>query len=242
MGGLSAPLFRAEETPTLRLDDGRIVALRIRPKANARRIVLSVDVATGALNLSVPRRVSRAAAIDFAKSKSGWILARLATMPPRIAFVNGATIPFLGRTLRLRHASELRGLAERQGDELRIGGDVAFLSRRTTDWLKREAKREFWERSQAKAERIGRSLREVALRDSRSRWGSAGPGGRLMFCWRLIMAPEHVVDYVAAHEVAHLAHADHGPSFWALARSLAVDAAGARRWLRREGARLFRFG
>jgi predicted metal-dependent hydrolase len=242
MGGLTRLPLRAEDPPTLRLDDGRIVELRIRPKANARRIVLSVDVATGALNLSVPRRVSRVAAIDFARSKAGWILARLATLPPRIAFVDGAEVPFLGEALRLRHVPAHRGLAERRGNDICVGGDPAFMSRRTVDWLKREARREFWARARVMAERADRRVREIALRDSRSRWGSSGPDGRLMFCWRLIMAPQFVVDYVVAHEVAHLAHADHGPRFWALAKSLTGDVAEARRWLRREGARLFRFG
>lgn len=231
-----------EPDATLRLDDGREVALRLRPKANARRITLSVDVENGWLNVTLPRRASRGAAIDFARSKSGWILSRLATLPPRIPFGDGVVLPYLGARLTLRHRPDMRGAVERIGDEVLVAGDGVFFARRVTDWLKREARGECRMRAAAKASTIERRIGEVAVRDTKSRWGSCGPGGKLMFCWRLILAPDHVLDYVVAHEVAHLVHASHGPRFWSLAETLAVDAPSARRWLRREGARLFRFG
>ena len=78
----------------------------------------------------------------------------------------------------------------------------------------------------------------LALRDTRSRWGSCTHEGRLMYSWRLAMAPPEVLDYVAAHEVAHLAHMDHSPRFWAAVATLMPGYAPRRAWLRRNGADL----
>jgi predicted metal-dependent hydrolase len=91
------------------------------------------------------------------------------------------------------------------------------------------------------AARLGRGFGRLTLRDTRSRWGSCSSAGDLMFSWRLVMAPPEVLDYVAAHEVAHLAHMHHGPAFWAEVRRLYGDHRAARGWLRREGAALHRF-
>lgn len=236
--------LQAETAATLVLDDGREISLRFRVRPNARRITLSIDVEAGALNVTLPRRASRTAALDFARSKSGWILHRLSTLPPRRPFEDGAVVPILGIDHVIRHCPEMkgRGMLERVEGELRVAGDAQFLRRRVTEWLKREAKRECGERAHIKAASIDKRIGDISLRDTTSRWGSCGPDGRLMFCWRLIMAPDYVLDYVVAHEVAHLAFASHGPRFWALATRLTQDAPSARRWLRREGARLFRFG
>ncbi|MCD6073245.1 MAG: hypothetical protein K0Q70_128, partial [Rhodospirillales bacterium] len=79
-------------------------------------------------------------------------------------------------------------------------------------------------------------------RDTRSRWGSCTPDGKLSFCWRLILTPEWVLDYVVAHEVAHLAHLNHGPKFWATVKSLDVKPEQARAWLDVHAERLQRIG
>lgn len=226
----------------LRLDDGREVELRFRHRPNARRITLSVDAETGGLNVTMPRRASRSVALDFAKSKAGWILGRLSALPPRQAFRDGMEITILGVPHRLRHCPEKKGLVGRAHDEIHIPGEVALSSGRLLRWLKSEARRECVDRATAKARLIEKQVREVAVRDTKSRWGSCAPDGRLMFCWRLILAPDFVFDYVIAHEVAHLVYAGHGPRFWALTARLTADVPGARAWLRRQGAGLHRIG
>ena len=92
------------------------------------------------------------------------------------------------------------------------------------------------------AAEIGRKVTRVSLRDTRSRWGSCAPDGRLSFCWRLVLAPPLVVDYVVAHEVAHLCHLDHGPRFWQVVERLTPHRGEAQLWLRSNGARLLRAG
>ena len=87
---------------------------------------------------------------------------------------------------------------------------------------------------------LGRPYRRLTLRDTRSRWGSCTAGGDLMFSWRLVMAPPEVLDYVAAHEVAHLARMDHSPAFWAVVAGLCPAHEGPRAWLRERGGELHR--
>ena len=112
-----------------------------------------------------------------------------------------------------------------------------------TDFLKAEARREIGVRARAKAGQLGMPIKAIALRDTRTRWGSCSRKGGLTFSWRLILAPEFVLDYVVAHEVAHLKEMNHGPRFWALCESLTTaDAKVARAWLRANGGALHAYG
>ena len=123
-----------------------------------------------------------------------------------------------------------------------MSGRAEHLPRRVRDYLKAEAKQELSVRSHDKAAAIGQRVTRVTLRDTKSRWGSCSHQGALSYSWRLILAPESVLDYVAAHEVAHLVHMDHSPSFWRLVADLHPDPDSARAWLKRDGSALWRYG
>ena len=112
-------------------------------------------------------------------------------------------------------------------------GDPAHLPRRVRDHLTALAKRDFAARARATAARIGKGIARVGVRDPKSRWGSCSSSGALSFSWRLIFAPEAVIDYVVAHEVAHLVEMNHGPRFWRLVATLVPDVDKPRAWLRR---------
>jgi hypothetical protein len=103
------------------------------------------------------------------------------------------------------------------------------------------ARAEVADRARRLAARIGRKLGRVGVRDTKSRWGSCSGRGNLSFSWRLVFAPEPVINYVVAHEVAHLAEMNHGPRFWRLVESLSPDSAAARAWLKRHRSRLFSY-
>ncbi len=122
-------------------------------------------------------------------------------------------------------------------------GQPAHTERRVRDFLKAEARRQIVERAQAKAAIAGRKIRRISLRDTRSRWGSCASGGNLNFSWRLVLAPDGVLDYVVAHEVAHLVHMNHSPAFWQTVATLTdADVKAQRAWLRRHGNGLFAYG
>jgi predicted metal-dependent hydrolase len=126
--------------------------------------------------------------------------------------------------------------------EIRVRGDPIHLPRRVRDYLAAFARDELARRARPLAARIGHQITRVSVRDTRSRWGSCSAKGNLSFSWRLIFAPEEVVDYVVAHEVAHLAEMNHGPRFWRLVETLAPGNARQRRWLDRHRAELLSYG
>jgi hypothetical protein len=216
------------------------VALRRNPRA--RRLVLSIDPADAVPALVIPPFVSLGEAQAFLDSRRHWLFRRLAAMPRRIPFLDGATIPFRGETLTLRHLAGSRSAAMRQGDVLVVGGEAAHLSRRVSDWLKVQAKQSFSAIAAQKAPLIGRPAPRVAVRDPRRQWGSCSADGTLRISWRLVLAPPPVTDYVIAHEVAHLAEMNHSRAFWAIVARLTPHMATARIWLRRHGQTLLRYG
>ena len=222
--------------------EGRSLPLRIRRHPRARRLTLRVDSAAEGAVLTIPATAPIEDGVDWARRKSAWLLGMIEGLPPRVAFVDGAVIPFLGIGHRICHRPDQKGVVWRDNGQIHVAGSPEFLARRVTDWLKREARREIAARVAAKAERLGHQAGRIGLRDTRSRWGSCSSNGNLSFCWRLIMAPESVLDYVVAHEVAHLAVRDHSDRFWATVATLTENPVTARTWLRRHGEGLHRYG
>lgn len=231
----------AADMLTLELD-GHAVPLFVRRSTRARRMSLKVEPQSDRIRLTLPRQTSLRDGLAFARSERVWLLRRLAELPPRVPFEDGARVPYRGCERRIRHVGRLRGTVALDDDEIRVPGLPEHLSRRLGDWLRGEARAAVAAASYRHAERLGVDIRRLAVRDMRSRWGSCSGDGRLSFCWRLILAPEWVLDYVAAHEVAHLRHMNHGPDFWREVRQLGVDARRAEAWLRAHGAALHRFG
>lgn len=169
----------------------------------------------------------------FAGDKADWVRSILATAAPRRAIGPGATVPFEGRMLTAVAASVRAVRVE--GDQLIVPGDPARMATRIAAFLKLAARQRLQAESERYAALIGRPIRAITLRDTRSRWGSCTHDGRLMYSWRLIMAPPEVLSYVAAHEVAHLKELNHSSDFWAIVARLMPDYARHRRWLRSHG-------
>jgi predicted metal-dependent hydrolase len=220
---------------------GSEIALAVRRSPRARRITLRIDPVRAYAELIVPRRVGLAEALRFAEGKRAWIAQRLAALPEAVRFAEGTVIPVGGELLTIRnHAG--RGPVRREGDALLVGGSPEHHGRRVRDWLKAHARTVLGQRSRELASRIGRRVTGIRLGDPKSRWGSCSPDGGLAYSWRLILAPPDVLDYVVAHEVAHLQELNHGRRFWRLVGELVPDVDGPRAWLRRNGTRLLRYG
>ena len=215
--------------------------LRVRRSRRARRFLLHVDVA-GAAELVIPRRAAFADGMAFAREKAGWIESHLARVPRPVPFADGHRIPLLGESLRIRHVEQLFEDFWRQRSDLFVACAQPELPRRVESWLRAEAGRQIRARARDKADVIDRRIARISLRDTRSQWGSCSHNGNLNFSWRLVMAPEPVLDYVVAHEVAHLAELNHTRRFWNVVDGLCDDVDGSRAWLRRHGAELHRYG
>jgi predicted metal-dependent hydrolase len=217
------------------------IAIRVSPRA--RRLSLRVDAATRGVELVLPRRFSADAAIGFVARHRGWIAARVAAMPPPLRLADGATVPVFGVPHRIRRVVEPEAPTVTLIDgEIRVRGDPVHLPRRVIDHLKALARRDFAARARTLAARLGKNVTRVGVRDPKSRWGSCSSKGVLSFSWRLVFAPEPIVQYVVAHEVAHLIEMNHGPRFWRIVASLVPDSAGPRAWLRRHRAELLAYG
>lgn len=209
------------------------VHVTLRRSARARRFSLRVSRTDGQVTLTLPRWAAEAEALAFARDKGAWVTEALARMAPLAPLGFGATVTFEGRILVLSAAPVRAPRIE--GDALLLPPDPARVGVRLVAFLRLMARQRLQEACTRHAAALGRPFTRITLRDTRSRWGSCAADGRLMFSWRLILAPPEVLDYVAAHEVAHLAEMNHSPAFWAVVARLCPGYAAPRAWLKQHG-------
>ncbi|MGB3315571.1 MAG: SprT family zinc-dependent metalloprotease [Albidovulum sp.] len=214
------------------------VELTLRRSSRARRFSLRVSQLDGKVTLSMPARAREAEALAFAYGKADWVRQALlqSARPERLA--PGHVMPFEGRSLTVSVAP-VRSVCI-LGDEILVPASAADVGVRVRAYLKLAARQRLQAASEVYAGRLGRSFARLTLRDTRSRWGSCTADGCLMYSWRLIMAPQDVLNYVAAHEVAHLEEMNHSEAFWTVVGRLMPDYARHRRWLRTHGPSLHR--
>lgn len=223
----------------------RTAPLVARVNRRARRLIVRVDPVSGRVMVTAPSKRALPEALRFAAARALWIRARLDEAAAARPFVAGGVCPYLGVEHRIVHQGPARAaVTRRAGDQpsLLVGGDPAHLNRRLTDWLRREARDALTARADDYAARLGRRRGPIRIRDTRSRWGSCASDGSLSFSWRLILAPPEILDYVAAHECAHLVHLNHSPAYWRTLKSLGVDAVAARAWFAAHGPALHAWG
>jgi predicted metal-dependent hydrolase len=224
------------------------VPVEVRRHSGARRLTLRVSKTRRAVVVTVPNQCRMDEAGRFLKSHIDWVRERLGRVPAPVPFVDGATIPLRGALHRLCFAGPRRGTpvvsAESSGDmpRLTVSGKVEHAPRRLKEWLFTQAHADLDERVSWHARNLGVRARRIGLRDQTTRWGSCSANGLLSFSWRLILAPSYVLDYVAAHEVAHLLEMNHGQRFWKLVAQSVPRREDAKSWLRREGTDLHRYG
>lgn len=216
------------------------VEVHLKRSARARRFSLRVSRLDGRVTLSVPARAREGEALAFLKGNEGWLRQTLSTLPGAAvkAVGPGSVIPVEGEDLVVTPALG-RGVRA-EGGQLLVPGREETMGPRVAAWLKVLARDRLALASTRYAGLVGRPYAALAIRDTRSRWGSCSPDGRLMYSWRLIMAPPAVLDYVAAHEVAHLVELNHSPAYWRVVTAICPDWKVHRAWLRAHGNTLHR--
>ena len=266
----AATVLPLEQTPVLRVPTvGCTVELRRSPRA--KRFSLKVSHTERAAILTLPNRGRVEDANAFLARHADWLRKQLERLPEPVPFVDGAIIPLRGELHRVKFAgpqrhgrivwqerdtasapvakassADWRNLSSQRFDapipSLHVSGDNEHAPRRFHDWLRAEVRKDVSACVEKYAKSLECSFKRIAIRDQATRWGSCSTTGTLSFSWRLIFAPPFVLDYVAAHEVAHLLEMNHGPRFWRLMRDAVPGMERARVWLKTYGAELHRFG
>ncbi len=215
------------------------IPLVLRRSSRARRISLRISQLDGRVTLTLPQRLPVDEALAFAQEKQVWIRKHLAARGTDIDVGLGAELPIGGMVHRVvqgrgRRVTFESGTVAVPGAEDRVGARLA-------GHLKQIARARLAEASDHYASKLGKPYARITLRDTRSRWGSCTTDGGLMYSWRLILAPPEVLDYVAAHEVAHLAEMNHSQAFWAQVERIYGGYSSPRKWLRTHGSDLHRY-
>lgn len=235
---------RPADAPDLRMHcvAGRELPLRIVENDRARRLTLRIEPGGRGLRITVPPGLRRGEVERFLDRHQGWLEARLARLPDRPQVRPGIRLPLRGRPHLIVHEPGRRGTVSLGEDDgvptLVVHGERNHLPRRLADFMKKEARRDIEALVARHTATVGRAAKAIRYKDTTSRWGSCTADGTLAFSWRIMMAPPTVIDYLVAHEVAHLREMNHGPKFWALCRQLCPRTDEARAWLKRNGAAL----
>jgi predicted metal-dependent hydrolase len=234
-----------KKVPSQRTVDvaGRSVPITISENARATRITLRIEPGGKALKLTIPQGLHHREVDDFLDRHHGWLQTRLAKFGTSSKLQHGGTIDIRGISHRIEHTGGLRGITQTavgpQGEAvLRVSGLPEHTGRRISTYLKKEARADLERLVAVHAKAVSKPVRSISMKDTRSRWGSCSYEGNLSFSWRIVMAPESVIDYLAAHEVAHLREMNHGPKFWALCESLCPHMEQSKAWLKRNGSQL----
>ena len=213
------------------------IEVTLRHSARAKRLSLRVSRLDGRVTLTLPRRAPAREGIAFLRAKETWLRGHLQNMRPAMAVDVGQSIPFRGRDMPIVLGKGRR--ARLTEDQIEVSGS-APAAPQVKALLRHNARDALAQASDKYAQQLSRAYSRLSIRDTRSRWGSCSTAGVLMYSWRLIMAPPEVLDYVAAHEVAHLVEMNHQPAFWAIVAQLCPDYKNHRHWLRENGDQLHR--
>lgn len=234
----------ADETRDLTIGE-RTIALRITANQRAKRLTLRILPAGKGLKLTRPPGVPSRTVDAFIERQRPWIAERIAGLPENPVLRPGVKVPLGGVPHRIDHRPG-RGVTRRTVEAgepvLVIHGDPAHAARRVADHLKACARSEIPTLVARHCKASGTQAAAIRYKDTSSRWGSCSSNGNLNFSWRIMMAPPAVINYLVAHEVAHLTEMNHGPRFWALCERLCPDTPRCRDWLKRNGTRLQAIG
>lgn len=215
------------------------LSVTLRRSARARRYSLRVSRLDGRVTLTLPMGAPQAEAVAFLRAREDWVRGHLARQPDLHRIDLGSRIPVAGQTRVLARAPD--GPPRLDGGHLFVSPRARAVGAQAEAVLKDEARARLSDTAHRAAQALGRRVTGLTLKDTRSRWGSCSAQGRLMFSWRLILAPPEVLDYVAIHEAAHLVEMNHSTAFWTQVARLCPDYPRHRDWLRLHGADLHRY-
>lgn len=234
----ASPL-RAERTLDV---DGRVLPVQVREHDRATRLTLRIVPGGKALRVTTPPHVRDAEIDEFVSRNRNWVAARIARLPQTVVLGDGAELSYLGLQHRIERTNKLRGVVaavERDGSRfLLVPGEAGQTGRKLHAFFRQQARTLLNEAVARHSASLGVRPKSIRITDSKSRWGSCSTTRTLSFSWRIVLAPPEVLDYLAAHEVAHLREMNHSKAFWNLVRQVCPQMERHKQWLRRHGATL----
>ena len=222
----------------IRLPDGSDLTLILKPHSRARRLKLRYDAARQAALITMPPRTSAATAMAFVERNLDWLAKQQENFADQETLGPDRYLSFLGHDHLILHQPDQSGRVKREEGRIIVGGPEGGFDVRLLNWLKKQARHHLEQAVTEKAIALGVEYHRIRIGDPKSRWGSCSSRKTLSFSWRLIMTPATVLDYVVAHEVAHLREMNHSPAFWREVDRLVDHRQQSRRWLRQHGPRL----
>ena len=218
----------------------------VETKINDRtkRISLRIDPSRNTAVLTHPRETSTSIIKNFIQNHLNWLSDKLSQIPNRVEFCDGAVLPILGEHYVIRHCPENFGNVWIQLNEsnlpmdLCVSGMSEHIPRRIKDWIKIKAREEMRTRSQNYAKILDRNINKVTVKDTKSRWGSCSSKGEINYNWKIIMAPDKIIDYLIVHELCHMIHFNHSKQFWSKVQEYISDYKERRLWLKNNSYRL----
>jgi len=229
--------------PTRALTSDNVIAfadftVEVKPHPRARRVTLRYNPKKSCFTVTTPKRTSKKFILEFLHTHQAWMAQQQRIAPPKADPVTTGIIPVEGHDRRIVHEEAVGVQVDLLFDTLLVRCKPERQQRAIQRFLKQHAEKIIVPLAREKARSIGKVISDISFRDTTSRWGSCSHDRKLSFSWRLIMAPFEVIDYVVAHEVAHLQHFDHSPDFWALCRTLSKDYTTGKHWLKLNGQHL----
>ena len=224
---------------------GESISVIVKVSKRAKNYKLSIPHGQMPL-LTVPKFGRWTEARSFLGKNAEWLAERLEDAVKPVPFVRGAVIPLRGVNHRLVPTGRVRGVVEVSTEDselvLLVPGGPEHHARRLLDWLKEEAAKDLAARSHHHARTLGVSFKSIVMRNQSTRWGSCSTTGKLNYNWRLILAPPFALDYVAAHEIAHLVEMNHSDRFWNTVKKTLPTMEAGRDWMRDHGRELMAYG
>ena len=234
-------LQKRDRDTSIRID-GELLPVKVVENDRAKRLTLRILPGGDGLKVTTPSHVDDEEIETFITRNKNWAAAKIARLPEKVKLVPDAIVPFKNRNHKIVSSGKLRGLVEIvECDDmplLRVPGSAEAVSRKLAAFFKREARKELDRCVQKHASAINVQPKQIRITDTTSRWGSCSSTRTLSFSWRIIMAPPEVLDYLVAHEVAHLVEMNHSSRFWKLTKQLCPDMEAHKSWLRTHGNKL----
>lgn len=212
------------------------ISVVLRRSRRSKRLSLRISRIKGLVTLSLPISCPLTQAKSFLIEKEPWIRQNLMTLPTNIQVCVGAHLLYRGSKFTIRMGQGKKVMPDSL--DLIVPGPQSMISSRTKVFLKLQARQALRASTDFYSEALGRPYGKLTLRDTISRWGSCSSAGNINYSWRLIMAPSDVLNYVCAHEVAHLVEMNHSSKFWSVVEQLFPNYDQQRNWLKVHGENL----